>query len=206
MSDLQLLDAITGQSDRHGGNIYIDPVTGEVKGIDQDISFGQGESTVDVLNDKYRGLPSLVDEKTAKKILKKKAKNLPKVLGSKYGGSLSPEEIQQSQARLRTVKAYLKKLKKEKKLVKNWDDTTYLQSLMETDKRDKWGHSDLEPSYQKRSIMEYVGAQDKDIVSDEELMGPNDGESPLWARRGVEVETSLALQNVHEISLLAAKR
>ena len=42
MSDLQLFDALTGQTDRHGGNIYIDPVTGAVTGIDDDFSLREG--------------------------------------------------------------------------------------------------------------------------------------------------------------------
>jgi hypothetical protein len=163
LSDLQLLDAITGQSDRHGGNIYIDPKTGKVKGIDNDIAFRKGETEVDVLNNQYHGLPSLVDKGTAKKILKKKAKNLPKVLQSKHGGSLSDKEIQDAQARLRFVKAHLKRMKKEGKLVKKWDDSTYLHSYLEQDRRNKWGSGDMEPSYTKRSIMQYAGANDREM-------------------------------------------
>lgn len=163
LSDLQLLDAITGQSDRHGGNIYIDPTTGKVKGIDNDIAFRKGESEVDVLNNKYHGLPSQVDKGTAKKILKKKAKNLPKVLRSKHGGSLSDKEIQDAQTRLRLVKTYLKRLKKEGKLVKKWDDSTYLHSYMEQDRANKWGSGNMEPSYTKRSMMQYAGATNREI-------------------------------------------
>ena len=38
--DLQLIDALTGQVDRHGGNIFVDPKTGKVTGIDNDAAFG----------------------------------------------------------------------------------------------------------------------------------------------------------------------
>lgn len=168
MSDLQLLDAITHQKDRHGGNIFIDPTTGKVKGIDNDRAFGKNPRTgpvpVDELNDKYLGLPSLVDEETANKILKKKAKNLRKVLGSKYGGRLHKDEIKKAQARMRAVKAYLKKLKKENKLVKKWDNMTYDHSLMEKNKKGIWDEGPLfEPSYLKRSVMQYAGAVDRDV-------------------------------------------
>ena len=221
MSDLQLFDAITGQADRHGGNIYVDPVTGKVKGIDNDQSFGpggmrtskfklaekkwlaipkdqrgpkpnskdfaqpknlpaykaalaefkagqtevqpdashysqvQGEAPsvtqVGSLGTKYHGLPSQVDEGTANKILKFKAKNLGKVLNQKGSPQkLSKEEIKNAQSRYREVKTYLKKLKKEGKLVSNWDQTTYQQSLDEANV-DTGGMSTFEPSYTKRS-------------------------------------------------------
>jgi hypothetical protein len=68
LSDLQLFDAITGQLDRHGGNIFIDPQTGQVSGIDDDKSFGEGMSVANQGNTggKYAGLPALVDEETAR--------------------------------------------------------------------------------------------------------------------------------------------
>ncbi|MEA4909126.1 MAG: DUF4157 domain-containing protein [Anaerolineaceae bacterium] len=37
LSNIQLQDAITGQMDRHGGNIRIDPVTHEARGYDNDM-------------------------------------------------------------------------------------------------------------------------------------------------------------------------
>ncbi|HEX2980294.1 MAG TPA: DUF4157 domain-containing protein [Anaerolineaceae bacterium] len=37
LANLQLQDAITGQNDRHGGNIRIDPATGRAKGYDNDL-------------------------------------------------------------------------------------------------------------------------------------------------------------------------
>jgi hypothetical protein len=48
MSDLQLFDALTGQRDRHAGNIYIDPDTGAITGIDDDAPFGKGQAPDDV--------------------------------------------------------------------------------------------------------------------------------------------------------------
>jgi hypothetical protein len=170
MSDLQLLDAITGQSDRHGGNIYIDPKTGKVKGIDNDFAFSKGEDLGSPFG-KYHDLPNLVDEKTAKMILKKKAKNLPKVLRSKYGGGLTDQEITNSQTRLRAVKTYLKQLKKDKKLVKNWDDTTYISQVMEGNRTDKFNNpNSIEPSYLKRSVMQWAGGTDREGLDDEEAM------------------------------------
>lgn len=48
MSDLQLFDAVSGQVDRHGSNIFVDPATGAVTGIDDDWSFGAGQPANDV--------------------------------------------------------------------------------------------------------------------------------------------------------------
>jgi hypothetical protein len=147
LADLQLFDAITGQVDRHGGNIYVDPRTGKVKGIDHDMSFGAGQDTLDTTWGKYHGLPSQVDEKTAKRILKKKAKNLPKVLRGKHGG-LSDKEIKDAQSRFREVKRYLREQKKNNKLIRSWDSTTYQDALNEANHTQ--GQS-LERSYVKRS-------------------------------------------------------
>ncbi len=168
LSDLQLLDAITGQADRHGGNIYIDQGTGKVKGIDNDLAFSKGEGLGSPYG-KYHDLPSMVDEKTAKMILKKKAKNLPKVLKSKYGGGLTDQEIKDQQTRLREVKKYLKGLKRDKKLVKNWDMSTFMGQMGEANKTDKMNKQDaLEGSYLKRSVLAYTGATDRELPNEED--------------------------------------
>ena len=44
LSDLQLMDALTGQLDRHLGNIFIDSKTGKVTGIDNDMAFALGKT------------------------------------------------------------------------------------------------------------------------------------------------------------------
>ena len=71
LADLQLFDAISGQSDRHVGNIFVDPDTGRVTGIDDDQSLGQGQKpdALQESGDKYRGLPGVVDAGRAAEIL-----------------------------------------------------------------------------------------------------------------------------------------
>ena len=59
-------------------------MTGAVTGIDDDFSFGKGQPADDVrgkkLKDKYRGLPELVDESTAERILALDPDDLPGAL------------------------------------------------------------------------------------------------------------------------------
>jgi len=135
MSDLQLFDALTGQTDRHGGNIYINPMTGAVTGIDDDFSFGKGQPADDVrgkkLNDKYRGLPELVDESTAERILALNPNDLPAQLVQRENDTekLRSADIAGAQLRLVQVQAYLQELKVAGKLRRSWNDDTYNQVL-----------------------------------------------------------------------------
>ncbi len=140
MSDLQLFDAITGQSDRHGGNIFVDPATGEVSGIDDDKSFGNGKPPAQQAEaggklDKYAGLPALVDEATANRILALDLSDLPKELLPRENDSvvLTEGEIEDAMRRLKGVQTFLRILKANGALVgqngTTWDDTTYDQAM-----------------------------------------------------------------------------
>jgi hypothetical protein len=136
MSDLQLFDAITGQLDRHGGNIYVDPATGKVTGIDDDKSFGNGKA-VAAITDRdpkathYRGLPEQVDEATALDILSKDPQELWTVLAPKSsdGKPLSNGEINDARRRLMAVQSYLRDLRDNGKLVKVWNAQTYQKTM-----------------------------------------------------------------------------
>jgi hypothetical protein len=145
MSDLQLFDAITGQIDRHGGNIFVDPKTGTVSGIDDDKAFGKGRpagerqaqpGTGD--HQHYRALPALVDEDTANRILALDPTKLPDVLLSRVNDSkvLNDKEIEDALRRFQGVRQYLRQLKKDGALVgqnryPSWNDATYQQALQD---------------------------------------------------------------------------
>jgi hypothetical protein len=131
LSDLQLFDAISGQIDRHAGNIYVDATTGAVTGIDDDKSFGNGQSPDDVVGDRkrdhYLGLPKLVDESTANAILDLDPEDLPGHLEAALSDpkALNSQEIADAQRRLAAVKTYLQDLKDRGALVSEWNDDTY---------------------------------------------------------------------------------
>jgi len=140
MSDLQLFDAISGQSDRHGGNIFVDPATGEVSGIDDDKSFGKGINAADQATPQtgfsfYRALPALVDEETAKAILKLDPTNLPEQLlpAETDSKQLTEKEIEEAVRRFVGVQLYLRDLQKKGALVgqngTSWNQATYDRAM-----------------------------------------------------------------------------
>lgn len=165
MSDLQLLDAITGQRDRHGGNIYVDAKSGKVKGIDNDFAFALGEpgTNVNFVGDKTHGLPSQVDAKTAKKILRMSDSKVVQALQGKRGEhaaqKLTDEEVKNAQARFQNVKEHIRQLKKNKQLVKKWDATTYRSAVEEPEKPETlWPERTMAASYLQRSVLNYQDA------------------------------------------------
>lgn len=140
--DLQAFDAIVGQSDRHGGNIMVDNKSGKVTGIDNDLAMTAGENVkmsgdagedvgkLDQKWGKYRGLPSMMDKQTAKKIKKFdfSRKNLRRVLDDPSlpeEHRLTDADYMQLKQRGRAMQAHVKGLKKSGGLVDTWDDTTY---------------------------------------------------------------------------------
>ena len=137
LANIQLEDVITGQSDRHWGNIMINQKTGKPKAIDEDIAFGasyQDRKITELQNDlpedrKYQdpealrilssrgskigqynvGLPSHIDIGAAKAMLERKAEDLPAVLNSPgQAQRLDDDEIKEAQARFKLTKHYVK--------------------------------------------------------------------------------------------------
>jgi hypothetical protein len=130
LSDLAVMDAITGQVDRHGGNIHINQNTGQVKGIDNDLAFG--------LNDKHEaeghrvGLPNQIAASTAESVLGLKGKDLKQILNGGSKGKdekLNKAEIEAAKARLKGMQDHIRELKKNDQLVTDWNDNTYNAAL-----------------------------------------------------------------------------
>ncbi|MDB5841700.1 MAG: hypothetical protein JWQ23_3652 [Herminiimonas sp.] len=103
---LQIIDALTAQSDRHGLNYFIDPVSGRVSGIDNDQSFGPNirrSADLAARMTPYSffcvGLPTVVDLEMVKNIINLTADDIEAELGD----LLLPEEIEATQARLEEI-------------------------------------------------------------------------------------------------------
>jgi hypothetical protein len=92
LMDLQLIDFITGEVDRHHGNIFISP-EGHVQGIDNDLSFGHKAQPGHGYN---KGVPQYIDMRTAKKILAMPKEQLVKL----FDGLLTRSEITGAMQRL----------------------------------------------------------------------------------------------------------
>ena len=122
MNKLQLLDALCGQVDRHGGNMYVKldaqgKVTG-VQGIDNDMAFGskmggdaeglrapQSGVAVDFNNEQraWKGLPPIADKAVANVILAISAQDIHDAID----GLVSPAEVTATIGRLAATKTFL---------------------------------------------------------------------------------------------------
>lgn len=165
LADLQLEDAILGQIDRHGANIYIDDASGRVRGIDND----QILKWDDVLADPeghYLGLPSQVDAATAARVLRLDADDLLTGLSQqlRHAGAdqTLPDAFKASfKQRLTDVQAHVRGLEQQNKLITTWDQSTYQAALGEADydngKNGTW-HRTSERSYLKRAKNQYDSA------------------------------------------------
>lgn len=112
IADLQVLDYICGNIDRHAGNLFydVDEKTGKIKGlqgIDNDSAFGLFSSGKDGRNFRLKGTDSftVVSEDMAKKINTISPEMLKFTL---RGRGLTEQEIQAACGRLNQVKAALK--------------------------------------------------------------------------------------------------
>ncbi|MDZ7677543.1 MAG: hypothetical protein U5K29_03215 [Acidimicrobiales bacterium] len=146
LNQLQWFDALIGNEDRHGANILVDPKTGEVSGIDNDLSFGNGmqatsrysklpgkenEDFSKGRDGKFLGLPDQIDEDTAGKLLGLRPEAIASMLDPEdaEGSGMSEKELQQTYQRLALIQLEIAKHQDEGKVVSEWDDTTYQAAL-----------------------------------------------------------------------------
>lgn len=122
----------------------INPQTGDISGIDNDLSFGhdyaakaktgEGANTHYFapgwggVDEKYLGLPSQIDKGTAKTLLNLTPKKLEKMLNPKGADpdtKMNLEELQQTYDRLARIQQEVKAKKENGALITRWDDNTY---------------------------------------------------------------------------------
>ncbi|WP_208394302.1 hypothetical protein, partial [Pseudochelatococcus lubricantis] len=135
LTKLQLVDAIAGQIDRHGGNmlIHYDGYRAVVRGVDNDQCFGKHPSDPDVLyqhhgsfgtahDNGFHGvrLPGVIDTGMASAIAKLKPQDLRAMLSDK----LQKEECDAAVARLHFVKAHVGRLASEQRIIEpdRWEN------------------------------------------------------------------------------------
>lgn len=111
--DLEAVDYITGQIDRHPGNIFVDPQSGKVTGIDNDLAFPEASRELMASREnQFKGvqnLPMFLHQDTASKILQTSPEKLAAELrnlsypGQPDQGKLSEAEIQGAVGRLKEL-------------------------------------------------------------------------------------------------------
>jgi len=130
--DLEALDYVTGQIDRHPGNVVIDPATKNLKGIDNDLAFPEADRATVLAhsNKAVANLPMFVHQDTAQKILNVTPAQLRESLSKiAYPNSpdkpvLSQDEIDGAVQRLGELQNHIKNLPPER-LVQTFDAGTY---------------------------------------------------------------------------------
>ncbi|MGB1270780.1 MAG: hypothetical protein ACPG5T_01765, partial [Endozoicomonas sp.] len=99
LNSAEWLDGICGQQDRHPGNLFVDPQSGSVTLIDNDISFYPGQNHVrsPSQNPSLRrfsgstaGLPAIIDAGVYEKLMA----ITPALIREELHGLLSPREIE----------------------------------------------------------------------------------------------------------------
>lgn len=125
--DLEAQDYITGQIDRHPGNIFIDPHTKQVTGIDNDLAFPTVNRNQMVAEDggvaakAARGMPMFMHEDTADRIEAMTPEELRASLENlNLPGEvpkLEPAAIDGAVERLKELQAEIKKMRAEGRVV-----------------------------------------------------------------------------------------
>ncbi|RBP40544.1 phosphatidylinositol 3-/4-kinase [Roseimicrobium gellanilyticum] len=146
--DLEALDYITGQVDRHAGNIFIDPATGQVKGIDNDLAFPQvsrdhlftdAGGDTDLQAKPVANLPRYMHSETARKIESTSPDALRAQLSSvKYpggGGKLTDAEIDGAVTRLQEMQSHIRTMRESGRVVDTFDKQTYNEAIQAQEKQ-----------------------------------------------------------------------
>lgn len=149
LSDLQLMDALTGQLDRHMGNIFIEPTSGKVIAIDNDMAFppstyiNQDKLTSNQLgnqfsrdgNGKLIYHQELIDRESAKRILAMTDESMRKLITANIGGEsiakTADSSIEAAIERLHAIKDQIRALEKKGALIGKdaWGDATYKKAI-----------------------------------------------------------------------------
>lgn len=136
--DLEALDYITGQLDRHPGNIFVDPNTGKVTGIDNDLAFPEVEREQMIERNQelpakvVAGMPRMMHEDTADKLLAVDPQayraKLASVRPPNGGPPMGKKEIDGSVKRLQALQSAIRN-KEGIEIVPKFNRQTYESSI-----------------------------------------------------------------------------
>jgi hypothetical protein len=176
LSDLQLIDAITGQMDRHLGNIFIDEATGQVIGIDNDMAFPIDkllpltDNTLELfarVDGRLVYLPSQIDRDSAQRILDLTEEDLIDLLKGNDGDperlnqDVDQAAIEHALTRLRAIKERIVELRDAGRLIGDqiqWGDITYDDTI--ENGTSQIGGKVVEHNYLARSVFAFEKAGD----------------------------------------------
>lgn len=132
MSNLQTLDYLTGQVDRHGRNIMVD-AEGNVTGIDNDLSFGTDNAflTDPESAGHQTGLPAVMDRALAERIMEMNDEEFLSAIQGKEGDlqELSPESQRAAMDRLYVLRLHIMDLEEGGGLVDTWGDESFERGM-----------------------------------------------------------------------------
>jgi hypothetical protein len=132
LADIQLLDAIVGQTDRHGENLLVRTGSGAVRAVDHDRAFHWGGAGDDPGRRcrHYPGLPPLVTDRAALRVLSFDVTYLDAVLTRPTDPIRLPAaDVRSAQRRLRLVQAHLQRLVSAQRTVSRWSALTFDQQV-----------------------------------------------------------------------------
>ncbi len=125
LNGLEWCDILTGQTDRHAQNYFVEVNGDDVKvtGIDNDMAFGKNQTKALVKKGELDarktppGLPPLIDKKVYDELIKK---TFERDLLPKLAGLLTDEEIEASRKRFNEAKEHAAMLKEAGYVVEDW--------------------------------------------------------------------------------------
>ncbi|MBL9183088.1 MAG: hypothetical protein JNN17_13190 [Verrucomicrobiaceae bacterium] len=195
--DLQAQDFITGQIDRHSGNIFVDPHTGQVSGIDNDMAFPTIDREQMVgsngLNAKaVSGMPQFLHSETADKIEALDPEDLRIALQSIQSpdgvAPLEPAAIDGAVQRLKDLQAEIKVMRKEGRVVSTFNDDTFRLAM---ERQQAVGMDALSPrtSYLATAVLE----QNKSLGMGNKRIPIKKNDVPEQRPRGAELTAYQAM-------------
>ena len=125
LNSAEWLDGICAQQDRHAGNLFIDPKSGKVTCIDNDIAFCPGLNHVRApsRNRGFRrfsgstaGLPIVIDASVHKKLMA----ITPQQIRQQMDGLLRPREIEATISRVSELQHHARNLERKGRVISNW--------------------------------------------------------------------------------------